>query len=197
MVQSNINHLNQVSAGCQKPHTTDTSVQGCWYSANVTVSGTIPTYGSDHMPYPQWSHCTAMALRSLSIIKAAIYLRQTEKQKHARDWVPRCVRGKTDWNVKEETEKKEQESSWGCVVEMFKTSPAGAFYPRLMEYVLLNRSDKQSHDCLSIYCTGPEWFFYFHYIYFHSQQKFTFDVSFSWALHSSLWDQLLQVPVSR
>jgi len=129
-------------------------VQGCWYSANVTVSGTIPTYGSDHRPYSHWSHSTAMARRSLSIIKAAISLQDRLKNKSIRVTECHVVFGENRLKCERRDWKKEQESSWGCVVEMFKTPPAGAFYPRLMEYVLLNRSDEQSQlsqDCLSIY----------------------------------------------
>lgn len=46
-----------------------------------------PTYGSDHRPYSHWFHSTAMALRSLSIIKAAIYLQDRLKNTKVCMWL--------------------------------------------------------------------------------------------------------------
>lgn len=198
MVQSNINHLNQVSAGCQKPHTTDTSVQGCWYSANVTVSGTIPTYGSDHRPYPHWSHSTAMALRSLSIIKADIYLQDRLKNKSMHVTECHVVFGEKHiemWKkrLKKKCKNPVEDVWWKCLRPLQREHFIQDWWNMSYWTGLTNKV----MIAFPFTARGLNGYFHYIFLFFHSQQKFTFDVSFSWALHSSLWDQLLQVPVSR
>ncbi len=155
-------------------------VQGCWCSANATVSGTIPTYGSDIGRIPT---------------EARISKRDWKTQKHACDWVPRCAREKNRLKMwkKRLKRKKQQEFRWGCVLETFKTYPAGAFRQRLREYVS-NWTGLTNKVMISFPFTARGLDGFFHYTFFRSQQMFTFDASFLWALiHSNPWDQL-QVP---
>ncbi len=172
-------------------------VQGCWCSANATVSGTIPTYGSDIGRIPTdptallWHGDPQVLLKQPFISK-----RDWKTQKHARDWVPRCAREKNRLKMwkKRLKRKKQQEFRWGCVLETFKTYPAGAFRQRLMEYVSF-WTGLTNKVMISFPFTARGLDGYFHYTFFRSQKMFTFDASFLWALHSNPWDQL-QVPMT-
>ncbi len=97
-----------------------------------------PTYGSDIGRIPTdptallWHGDPQVLLKQPFISK-----RDWKTQKHACDWVPRCAREKNRLKMwkKRLKRKKQQEFRWGCVLETFKTYPAGAFRQRLMEYV--------------------------------------------------------------
>ncbi len=151
-----------------------------------------------YRPYSHWSHSTAMARRSSSVIKAAVYLQKRLKNTKACVWLSATLcSGKNRLKMwkKRLKRKKQQEFRWGCVLETFKTYPAGAFRQRLREYVSF-WTGLTNKVMISFPFTAQGLDGYFHYNFFRSQKMFTFDASFLWALHLNPWDQL-QVPMTR
>ncbi len=173
MVLLNIIHLIRLSTGYQKPHTTGRLRCRMLVLSQCHCFWHDPYIWERYRPYSHWSHSTAMARRSSSVIKAAICLQKRLKNTKACAWLSATLRSgeKQIENVKEETEKKKkQEFRWGCVLETFKTYPAGAFRQRLMEYVSF-WTGLTNKVMISFPYTARGLDGYFHYTFFRSQQS--------------------------
>ncbi len=83
-------------------------VQGCWCSANATVSGTIPTYGSDIGRIPTDPTALLWHGDPQVLLKQPFVYKRDWKNTKACAWLSATLRSgeKQIENVKEETEKK-------------------------------------------------------------------------------------------